>query len=114
MTTFNGVLQSSTYDHGRAAFYRKQEQERRERDLAERAARWLAGTLGGLEFQSLAGLEEIALQAATHWHGEITEEQATAIRRACTLLWLGEVTRDASFRLTVSRTEGGLRFVAAA
>ena len=112
-TTFNGVLSSGTFDQGRAEFYRRQEQQRRAHELAERAARWLAGRLTGLEFTHLAGLTTVALECAEHWHGGLTAEQTTAIRQGCVLLWLGEVQRDDQYRRVVERSEAGVRFAAA-
>jgi hypothetical protein len=112
--TFTGPAESTwSQDHGRREFYAAQERARRAEDLAERAARWLAGQLAGLEFTTLAGLQEVAQQCAEHWHGEITAEQTTAIRQGCVLLWLGESTRDDQYRRVVERSEAGVRFAAA-
>jgi hypothetical protein len=113
--TFTPVGQSTyAHDQGRADFYRRQEATRRAHELAERAARWLAGRLAGLEFTHLAGLTTVALECAEHWHGALTEEQVTAVRRGAVMLWLGECDRDSSYRLCVSRSEAGVRFTEAA
>jgi hypothetical protein len=113
--TFTGPAESTwSADQGRREFYREQEQKRQEQELAERAARWLAGQLAGLEFQSLSGLQEVATQCAEHWHGEITEEQMTAVTQGALLLWLGQVDRDAQYRRCVERSEAGVRFTEAA
>jgi hypothetical protein len=113
--TFTPVGQSTyAHDQGRAEFYRRQEQQRRAHELAERAARWLAGRLAGLEFTHLSGLTTVALECAEHWHGGLTAEQTTAIRQGCVLLWLGEATRDDQYRRVVERSEAGVRFTEAA
>ena len=108
--TFTGPAEGAySFDHGRKAFYEKQDAERRAKELAERAARWIAGKMAGQEFTSLADLHHAASDLVT----EVTDEQATAIRQGCVLIWLGQCDRDLGYRRCVERSGDTLTFLAA-
>ena len=111
MTTFNGVLQSSTRDWQRERFYQEQETARQERELVERIAGALAGLLGGREFSSLVELHKAAVDVVLEQR-DMTDEIELATARACVLLWIGKHDRDARLRRCVERVDGVLRFVA--
>jgi hypothetical protein len=115
MTTFNGALQSHTRDWQREEFYRMQEAERLTREHAERSARWIAGKLQGHQYDTLAAMERSVVELVTEWQqGEPDEEMMATIHRACVLIWVGTVDRDAMYRRCVERSAEGVRFTVAA
>ena len=100
-------MPAHVYDHGAAAFYRQQDQERAERETAERAARWIAGKLAGHRFDSLAALERSVIDLVTVMQdGEPDASMAATIHRASVMLWTGEINRDSLYRLCVIRDAG--------
>lgn len=101
------------YDE-RAAFYRQQDDERRQRELTDRAARWIASKMAGHQFDTLAALERAVIDLVTTMQdGEPDDAMRATITRACVALWMGEVTRDAMYRLCVVKSETGVTFTAA-
>lgn len=115
MSTFNGVLQSHTRDWQREEFYREQDRQRQEREHAERSARWIAGKLGGHQYDSLAAMERSVIEYVTEWQQDAPDDEMLGtIRKACTLIWVGEVDRDSRWRKCVERSETGVRFLGAA
>jgi hypothetical protein len=110
--TTSGVTSPNTFDQGKAAFYRQQEESRREQEHAERSARWIAGKLAGHQYDTLAGMEAAVVEYVTEWQGDAPDDEMMGtIHRACVLLWMGEVDRDSYFRKAVERNANGVTFL---
>jgi hypothetical protein len=110
--TFTGPAESTySHDQGKAAFYREQEQQRRERELTERVAGAIAGGLGGREFTTLVELH-LAAHAWVQSQRDMTSEIELATARAAVLLWLGKHDRDSRYRRCVEKVGNVIRFVA--
>ena len=99
----------------KSAFYREQEEARREVEHTERAARWIAGKLGGQHYATRAEMERaVVWLVETMQGGPCDDAMRGTITRACVALWMGQVDRDAFYRPCVTRSESGIRFTAAA
>jgi hypothetical protein len=101
--TFNSAgFGPYSFDHQREAFYRQQEQERKERDHVLRAAQWFAGQLVGLPLTSLEQTYALCRELAeTRYGRDRVEAMAVVVRKAATLCWLAEVQRATTDPLPV-------------
>jgi hypothetical protein len=104
MTTFNGVLQSHTFDHGRAAAERAHQDYRAQMDRQERAEAWMVARLAGLTFYSYDALVDAATRHFELVRGTaLTEDEARLIANAARAVW-GGLSQRALCRLEINET----------
>jgi hypothetical protein len=93
--SFNGVFSPYSRDWERDEFYARQDAERRERELVDRATHWLASKLVGQTFTSIEDLRFAAVQHVTEWQqGPLDDDMANVIKKAVTLLWIGAIANS--------------------
>lgn len=116
MTTFNGVLQSHTRDHGRERWYQEQDRKRQEDARVARAAHWFGLRVVGKQWASIDQLRLACVALAeTLYGGQMDDETAGVVSKAITALWMGRV-EWALFReprVTATITESGVSFALA-
>jgi hypothetical protein len=104
MTTFNGVLQSHTFDQGQAAIEREHAAYRQQQDRQDRAEAWLVGRLAGLTFYSYDALVDAAVRHFELVRGtELTEDESRLLENAARAVWGGLAAR-AVCRLEINET----------
>jgi hypothetical protein len=104
MTTFNGVLQSHTYDQGAADLERANRDYRAQMDRQERCEAWMVAKLAGLTFYSYDALVDAAVKHFERVRGtELTEDEARLIANAARAVW-GGLAERALCRLTIGET----------
>jgi hypothetical protein len=102
MTTFNGVLQSYTYDHGAAEREREHAAYRKQQDRQDRAEAWLVGKLAGLTFYSYDALVFAAVKHFELVRGaELTEDESRLLENAARAVW-GGLSQRAVSRLEIN------------
>jgi hypothetical protein len=97
MTTFNGVLQSYTFDQGAADREREHAAYRKQQERQDRAEVWLVERLAGLTFHSY---DALVFAAARHFQlvrgAELTEDEAKLLENAARAVWGGVAPRALS------------------
>jgi len=116
--TFNYSQSPDTYDHGRAEFYRQQDEARRLQELVARATHWFGLRLVGKEFTTLDALRAACVEIAAERYGQVDDETAGVIGKAVTNLWLGRVKWalfwEPAVRATVTEEPRTVTFATAA
>jgi hypothetical protein len=102
MTTFNGVLQSYTFDQGAAALEREHTAYRQQQERQDRAEAWLVERLAGLTFYSYDALVDAAVR---HFElvrcAELTEDESRLLENAARAVW-GGLSQRALCRLEIN------------
>ena len=94
MTSFNGVLQSSTFDHGEAERQRKHHARIAAAARQERAEAWLAGRLVGQTYHSFESIRYAAIKTAeTAYARPLTDDENAVITNAARAIWTGLTLR---------------------
>jgi hypothetical protein len=102
MTTFNGVLQSHTYDQGAAEGEREHAAYRKQQDRQDRAESWLVRKLAGLTFYSYDALVFAAVKHFELVRGaELTEDESRLLENAARAVW-GGLSQRAVCRLEIN------------
>jgi hypothetical protein len=97
MTTFNGVLQSYTFDQGVADREREHTAYRKQQERQDRAEAWLVSRLAGLTFYSYDALVFAAVKHFELVRGaELTEDEARLLENAARAVWGGVAPRALS------------------
>ena len=90
MTTFNGVLQSSTFDHGAAELQRQHATRLATLARWARTEQWIRERMQGERFYSVEALIECAQRTYEHTIGGAAKpEHLDTIAAACRNLWSG-------------------------
>jgi hypothetical protein len=104
MTSFNGVLQSHTFDQGHAALERDARDYRARMDRQERCEAWMVAKLAGLTFYSYDALVDAATAHFERVRGTaLTEDEGRLIANAARAVW-GGLAERALCRLTIGET----------
>jgi hypothetical protein len=102
MTTFNGVLQSYTFDQGVADREREHTAYRKQQERQDRAEAWLVSRLAGLTFYSYDALVFAAVKHFELVRGaELTEDESRLLENAARAVW-GGLSQRAVCRLEIN------------
>jgi hypothetical protein len=105
MTSFNGVLQSSTFDHGEAYNQRQHEERKAKNARIDRAVEWIGARVTGTYSSHDALCYAVCAVAVTFYGRALREDEHEVLEAASRIIFAGlssvgaRITKDQTGRV---------------